>query len=218
VIAADGRGQEEGIFLSSEGLMIVAAPYLSPAQQLNAQLRAMVRAGEKLPTLQQEQLQEELENIYSAVRNLRRRYEIITGGEDRTGRTIRRKLRVHSVIKGESTLQAIWERYLKRKEIADRNLLIEHYLPLVKLIAARLWATLPEGIELDDLISTGVFGLIDALGAFDPNKGVQFQSYSQQADSRRDARRHPVYGLGASLNSSQGDDAEECLPGIYVAS
>jgi len=59
--------------------MTVAAPYLTPAQQLSAQLRAMVKAGGKLPPLQQEHLQEELENIYAAVRNLRQRYELLTG-------------------------------------------------------------------------------------------------------------------------------------------
>lgn len=59
--------------------MIVATPYLTPAQQLSAQLRAMVRAGEKLPPLQLEHLEEELDNIYSAVRNLRARYELLTG-------------------------------------------------------------------------------------------------------------------------------------------
>ena len=55
------------------------APYLTPAEQLSSQLRAMVRAGEKLPPLQKEHLQEELENIYAAVRNLRKRYELLTG-------------------------------------------------------------------------------------------------------------------------------------------
>lgn len=59
--------------------MTVPAPYLTPAQQLSAQLRAMVKAGEKLPPVQKDQLQEELENIYAAVRNLRARYELITG-------------------------------------------------------------------------------------------------------------------------------------------
>ena len=59
--------------------MIVAAPYLSPAQQLSAQLRAMVKAGKKLPPLQQAQLQVELDNIYASIRDLRRRYEQLTG-------------------------------------------------------------------------------------------------------------------------------------------
>lgn len=59
--------------------MIVAAPYLSPAQQLSAQLRAMVKAGDKLAPEQLEDLQEELQNIYASVRVFRERYQLLTG-------------------------------------------------------------------------------------------------------------------------------------------
>jgi RNA polymerase sigma factor FliA len=48
-----------------------------------------------------------------------------------------------------------------------RNRLVESYLPLVKYNGERIWARLPEGVELDDLISAGVFGLMDAIDAFD---------------------------------------------------
>ena len=46
-----------------------------------------------------------------------------------------------------------------------RNRLVERYLPLVKYNGERIWARLPEGVELDDLISAGVFGLMDAIDA-----------------------------------------------------
>ena len=58
-----------------------------------------------------------------------------------------------------------------------RNLLVEHYLPLVKYNGERIWARLPEGVELDDLISAGVFGLMDAIDAFDMTRGVKFETY-----------------------------------------
>src|SRR4051794_33539909 len=58
-----------------------------------------------------------------------------------------------------------------------RNLLVELYLPLVKYNAERIWARLPEGVELDDLISAGVFGLMDAIDAFDLERGVKFETY-----------------------------------------
>ena len=48
-----------------------------------------------------------------------------------------------------------------------RNRLIETYLPLVKYHGQRIWSRLPEGVELDDLVSAGVFGLMDAIDAFD---------------------------------------------------
>ncbi len=58
-----------------------------------------------------------------------------------------------------------------------RNRLVERYLPLVKYNGERIWARLPEGVELDDLISAGVFGLMDAIDAFDLTRGVKFETY-----------------------------------------
>src|SRR5436190_8348831 len=58
-----------------------------------------------------------------------------------------------------------------------RNRLVENYLPLVKYNGERIWARLPEGVELDDLISAGVFGLMDAIEAFDMSRGVKFETY-----------------------------------------
>jgi RNA polymerase sigma factor for flagellar operon FliA len=58
-----------------------------------------------------------------------------------------------------------------------RNRLVEIYLPLVKYNGERIWARLPEGVELDDLISAGVFGLMDAIEAFDLSRGVKFETY-----------------------------------------
>jgi len=58
-----------------------------------------------------------------------------------------------------------------------RNRLVELYLPLVKYNAERIWARLPEGVELDDLVSAGVFGLMDAIDLFDLSRGVKFETY-----------------------------------------
>ena len=58
-----------------------------------------------------------------------------------------------------------------------RNRLVEIYLPLVKYNGERIWARLPEGVELDDLVSAGVFGLMDAIDAFDLSRGVKFETY-----------------------------------------
>ncbi|GAA4424681.1 FliA/WhiG family RNA polymerase sigma factor [Bremerella cremea] len=72
----------------------------------------------------------------------------------------------------------LWQSYKEdpsRKEL--RNRLVERYLPLVKYNGERIWARLPEGVELDDLISAGVFGLMDAIDAFDMSRGVKFETY-----------------------------------------
>jgi len=55
--------------------------------------------------------------------------------------------------------------------------LVERYLPLVKFNGERIWSRLPDGVELDDLISAGVFGLMDAIKAFDMSRGVKFETY-----------------------------------------
>ncbi len=58
-----------------------------------------------------------------------------------------------------------------------RNKLIERYLPLVRFNAERVWQKLPDGVDLNDLISAGVFGLMDAIEAFDLSRGVKFETY-----------------------------------------
>jgi RNA polymerase sigma factor for flagellar operon FliA len=60
---------------------------------------------------------------------------------------------------------------------ALRNELIERHYPLVRYIAERLLQTLPKSIELDDLISAGLFGLMDAIRGFDPERGIKFKTY-----------------------------------------
>ena len=60
----------------------------------------------------------------------------------------------------------------------NRNRLVENYLPLVKYNGERIWARLPDGVELDDLISAGIFGLMDAIDAYDLTRGVKFENTS----------------------------------------
>jgi RNA polymerase sigma factor for flagellar operon FliA len=58
-----------------------------------------------------------------------------------------------------------------------RNRIMEIYLPLVKLHARKLWARLPRTVELDDLCSAGVFGLLDAIEKFEPAQKIRFETY-----------------------------------------
>src|SRR4026208_2052594 len=75
-------------------------------------------------------------------------------------------------------IDEVWKRYKADQSSKElRNLLVEHYLPLVKYNGERLCARLPEGVELDDLVSAGVFGLMDAIDAFDMSRGVKFETY-----------------------------------------
>ena len=74
-------------------------------------------------------------------------------------------------------VQQLWREYKAEPTLELRNHLVEHYLPLVRYNAERIWARLPEGVDLDDLISAGVFGLMDAIDAFDLERGVKFETY-----------------------------------------
>lgn len=58
-----------------------------------------------------------------------------------------------------------------------RNLLMLEYLPMVKYNAERLYAKLPDEVELDDLIQAGIFGIKDAIESFDLDRGVKFETY-----------------------------------------
>src|SRR5437868_4001133 len=81
------------------------------------------------------------------------------------------------MIQAEMDLQQLWRDYRGEPRVELRNRLLEHYLPLVKYNAERIWSRLPDGVDLDDLISAGVFGLMDAIDAFDLDRGVKFETY-----------------------------------------
>ncbi|MBI4601093.1 MAG: FliA/WhiG family RNA polymerase sigma factor [Planctomycetes bacterium] len=76
-----------------------------------------------------------------------------------------------------TSIEEVWRDYKANGDKELRNMLIEKYLPLVKYIAERLLAKLPQNIELDDLTSAGIFGLMDAIEGFDLNRGVKFETY-----------------------------------------
>jgi RNA polymerase sigma factor for flagellar operon FliA len=72
----------------------------------------------------------------------------------------------------------LWKVYKQDQSNQElRNALIERYFPLVRYNAERVWSKLPEGVDLNDLISAGVFGLMDAIDAFDLSRGVKFETY-----------------------------------------
>lgn len=80
--------------------------------------------------------------------------------------------------KVSSDIQEVWNVFKKDQSNKElRNQLIENYFPLVRFNAERVWAKLPDGVDLNDLISAGVFGLMDAIEAFDLERGVKFETY-----------------------------------------
>ena len=72
----------------------------------------------------------------------------------------------------------LWEEFDKDRTNQElRNVLIEHYMPLVQFHGERVRSRLPDEVELDDLVSAGVFGLMDAIDAFDLTRDVKFETY-----------------------------------------
>ncbi len=74
-------------------------------------------------------------------------------------------------------INRIWEQFHKTHDDRYRNMLMENYRYLVKYVAERLHSKLPDKVELDDLTSAGTFGLMDAIDAYDPSRGVKFETY-----------------------------------------
>jgi RNA polymerase sigma factor FliA len=72
----------------------------------------------------------------------------------------------------------LWDDFKATGSLDDRNRLVVHYSPLVKYVAGRLSAGLPNSIEQADLVSYGMFGLIDAINKFEPARGNKFETYA----------------------------------------
>ncbi len=78
----------------------------------------------------------------------------------------------------EAGRNKLWETYAKTKSPEIREKLILEYASLVKLVAGRLSMYLGYNVEYDDLVSYGIFGLIDAIDKFDSMKAVKFETYA----------------------------------------
>ena len=117
------------------------------------------------------------------------------------------------------TVERWWRQFAKTRSEELRNRLLEHYLRLVRATAERLHAKLPDEVELDDLISAGTFGLLDAINSFDLARGVKFETYCAQRirgailDELRSmdwvprlvrARAHKVEAAAAALEMELG--------------
>jgi RNA polymerase sigma factor for flagellar operon FliA len=68
-----------------------------------------------------------------------------------------------------------------RQSTAERDKLLEQYLPLVRFVLGRLVVTLPRTLDRDDLFSSGVFGLMHAAATFDANRGASFKTFAYTA-------------------------------------
>lgn len=75
-------------------------------------------------------------------------------------------------------VQPLWVEYKDLENQRAREQLIVHYSPLVKYVAGRVAVGLPQNVEQSDLVSYGMFGLIDAIEKFDLERGYKFETYA----------------------------------------
>lgn len=107
----------------------------------------------------------------------------------------------------------------------DREAIVDEFLPGIRIHAARLKMRIPPHIEIDDLVSSGVVGLLDALERFDASRGIKFRTYAEfrirgamldhlremdwfPRSARRDANR--LQRVYIELESIMGRPPEEC--------
>ena len=118
----------------------------------------------------------------------------------------------------EDDVDQLWVVYKKNPTTQLRNLLIERYISIVYSRAERLWAKLPEGIELDDLIQVGTCGLMDAISSFDPSRGIRFEAFCLtriQGAMQDELRAMDWAPLGVRTKSSRLNETLKTLEQQY---
>jgi len=82
------------------------------------------------------------------------------------------------VTSAEKTEEELWQQYRKTKDPAIREAFIKQYNPLVKYVAGKVAVGMPSNVEFDDLVGYGVFGLLDAIDKYDPERNIKFKTYA----------------------------------------
>jgi RNA polymerase sigma factor for flagellar operon FliA len=77
-------------------------------------------------------------------------------------------------------VEEVWREYQATRSDEVRNFLVEKYLHLVRYNAERIYARLPDEVDIEDLMSVGLFGLMDAIDKFDPLREVKFETFCAQ--------------------------------------
>jgi RNA polymerase sigma factor for flagellar operon FliA len=78
----------------------------------------------------------------------------------------------------DADMTTVWADYKRAPDRSLRDTLVTKYYPLVRHVAERLSNSLPSFVDVEDLASMGIFGLLDAIERFDPQKGVKFKTYA----------------------------------------
>ena len=80
----------------------------------------------------------------------------------------------------EAGIAELWARYTEDPRKSTKDRLVLHYAPLVKYVAGRVGTGLPAHVDVADLIQCGIFGLVDAIERYEPDRGRKFEVYAMQ--------------------------------------
>lgn len=83
-------------------------------------------------------------------------------------------------VRKERNVAELWRAYRRGTSADTRNRLAEHYLHLVRYHAERIASRLPHEVDVEDLVSAGFFGLLNAIDAFEPERGYKFETFCSQ--------------------------------------
>jgi RNA polymerase sigma factor for flagellar operon FliA len=83
-----------------------------------------------------------------------------------------------STLSQDKTEAELWLEFSKTRDPKIRDGFIKQYAPLVKYVAGKVALGMPKNVEFDDLVSCGVFGLIDAIDRYDPKRNIKFKTYA----------------------------------------
>lgn len=106
----------------------------------------------------------------------------------------------------EAYKNKLWNEYAATKSSEVREQLILEYAPLVKLVAGRLSMYLGYNVEYDDLVSYGIFGLIDAIDKFDSMKEVKFETYASLRIPGIHSGSDPEDGLDSENHPAEAEE------------
>ena len=112
----------------------------------------------------------------------------------------------------EAARKRLWVDYARTKDPGIREKIILEYAPLVKVVAGRLHMYLGSNVEYEELVSYGIFGLIDAIDKFDSLKDVKFETY---ASLRIQTIMHPKHDNSCHQSCCQHNKCRY-ISGIHI--
>jgi len=115
-----------------------------------------------------------MNSIASAVRSVRQDEFTSNEAQPLSGQVLEES----SPLAADGAVRALWLAYRTHRDLKVREELILHYAPLVSVIANKMALKLPSSVEAADLVSYGMFGLIDAIDKFDIEREIKFETYA----------------------------------------